>query len=139
MISARKLCLQGWRQRRHCSAYFLRPLLSRKKLHSSFHFLLRQESNVSKIIAELQMCNGMQPEIEPGDILIIDADSESVKDGDIALLLLDGNRAVRRLKHIDGGVWLIPSNNAFADEFIATEEMGRVCILGKVTERRRKY
>ena len=51
------------------------------------------------------------------------ADSESVKDGDIALLLLDGNRAVRRLKHIDGGVWLIPSNNAFADEFIATEEM----------------
>lgn len=74
-----------------------------------------------------------------GDILIIDADSESVKDGDIALLLLDGNRAVRRLKHIDGGVWLIPSNNAFADEFIATEEMGRVCILGKVMERRRKY
>ena len=50
---------------------------------------------MSKIIAELQMCNGMQPEIEPGDILIIDADSESVKDGDIALLLLDGNRAVR--------------------------------------------
>ena len=34
---------------------------------------------MSKIIAELQMCNGMQPEIEPGDILIIDADSESVK------------------------------------------------------------
>lgn len=94
---------------------------------------------MSKIIAELKMCNGMQPEIEPGDILIIDADSESVKDGDIALLLLDGNRAVRRLKHIDGGVWLIPSNNAFADEFIATEEMGRVCILGKVMERRRKY
>ena len=113
-----------------------------------FYFIVRvlpcqgkekEESNVSKIIAELQMCNGMQPEIEPGDILIIDADSESVKDGDIALLLLDGNRTVRRLKHIDGGVWLIPSNNAFADEFIATEEMGRVCILGKVTERRRKY
>lgn len=95
---------------------------------------------MSEIIADLQMCNGMQPEIEPGDILITNADSESVKDGDIALLLLDGNRAVRRLKHIDGGgVWLIPSNNAFADEFIATEEIERVCILGKVTERRRKY
>lgn len=94
---------------------------------------------MSEIIADIAMCNGMQPEIEPGDVLIIDTDRESVKDGDIALLLLDGNRTVRRLNHINGGVWLIPSNNAFADEFIATEEMGRVCILGKVTERRRKY
>ena len=33
---------------------------------------------MSEIIADLQMCNGMQPEIEPGDILITNADSESV-------------------------------------------------------------
>ncbi len=58
----------------------------------------KEESNVSKIIAELQMCNGNATGDRTGDILIIDADSESVKDGDIALLLLDGNRAVRRLK-----------------------------------------
>ena len=41
---------------------------------------------MSKIIAELQMCNGMQPEIEPGDILIIDAESESVKETAVQLV-----------------------------------------------------
>lgn len=94
---------------------------------------------MTEIKADFQMCNGMQPEIEPGDLLVILPGKEKVKDNDIAFMLLDGNRIIRRIRHDKNGLWLIPKNNAFASDFIGNEEMGRVCIMGKVVERRRSY
>lgn len=85
-----------------------------------------------------ESCRGMEPEIRPGDKLEIEKKQE-VENNDIALLCLDGEMKLRKVKSVPSGIWLCAENPAIAPEFIADEEAARVQILGKVVQVTRKY
>lgn len=85
-----------------------------------------------------ESCRGMEPEIRPGDKLEIKKD-QRVETGDIALVCLDGDIKLRKVKNVSSGVWLCAENPAIAPEFIAEEEAARVQIMGKVIQVTRKY
>lgn len=81
--------------------------------------------------------NSMEPTLLNGDIVFIQK-QPTVEDGEIAAVLIDGEATLKRVKHIDNKVLLIPDNtNGFQPIVLDQKNPGK--ILGKVIESRRQF
>ena len=57
--------------------------------------------------------NSMEPKFSEGDVVIV-RKQEDVDNGDIAIVLVNGNEAtVKKIKKFDGGINLIPTNSEY--------------------------
>lgn len=85
--------------------------------------------------------DSMMPRFTEGDVVIV-RKQEDVDNGDIAIMLVNGDEAtIKKIQKFDGGINLIPSNPAYdvityTDDDIATLP---VRCLGKVVELRAKF
>ena len=70
--------------------------------------------------------------IQDGDLLVVDK-SKTPKTGDVVIACLDGAFTVKRLRHTEHGVWLLPENKSFSE--IRIEDGQEFCIWGVVTAR----
>ena len=83
----------------------------------------------------------MEPKMSIGDVVIVRR-QEDVDDGDVAVVIVNGNEAtVKKIKKESGGIRLIPLNPAFDSQFFSIEDISTlpVRILGKVVELRAKF
>ena len=90
------------------------------------------------ITADLEACQAMRPEIEPGDVLHIEKGIPITAE-DITLISIDNVQMLGRVKLISCGVWVSFSNPAYDAIFIPVEELNRLRIMGKVTKKKRSY
>lgn len=90
------------------------------------------------IIADLEACRKMRPQIEPGDILKVETGAP-ITEKDILIISFDKIPMIGSVKYVPCGAWVSFSNPAYAAEFIPMEKLNRLRILGKVIENRRKY
>lgn len=90
------------------------------------------------IIADLEACRKMRPQIEPGDILKVETGTP-ITEKDILIISLDKIPEIGSVKLVSCGAWVSFSNPAYVAEFIPAEELNRLRIMGKVTERIRRY
>lgn len=90
------------------------------------------------IIADFEACQRMRPQIEPGDILKVEI-GEPITEKDILVISLDKKPLIGSVKLISCGAWVSFSNPAYAAEFIPMEELNRLRISGRITERIRQY
>lgn len=85
--------------------------------------------------------DSMEPKFSAGDVVIV-RKQEDVDNGDIAIVLVNGNEAtVKKIRKFDGGVNLIPTNSNY-DVITYTNaqiEQLPVRIIGKVVELRAKF
>jgi len=85
--------------------------------------------------------DSMEPRMKDGDVVIV-RKQEDVENGDIAVVLVNGDSAtVKRIKKGPSGITLIPNNPAYDPMFYSYEEIEQlpVRILGKVVELRGKF
>ena len=85
--------------------------------------------------------SSMEPRMKEGDIVIIRQQSD-VENGDIAIVLVNGNDAtIKRIGKSNEGIMLVPTNPAFEPIFYNNREIIElpVKILGKVVELRAKF
>lgn len=85
--------------------------------------------------------NSMEPRFTNGDVVIV-RKQDDVDNGDIAIVLVNGNEAtVKKIKKFDGGINLIPTNPAFDVLTYTNEDIEKlpVRIIGKVVELRAKF
>lgn len=90
------------------------------------------------ITADLEACRKMRPQIEPGDILKVETGTP-ITEKDILIISIDNIQMLGRVRFASCGAWVSFSNPAYAAEFIPAEELNRLRIMGKVTERIRRY
>lgn len=85
--------------------------------------------------------DSMEPKFSAGDVVIV-RKQEDVDNGDIAIVLVNGNEAtVKKIRKFDGGINLIPTNLNY-DVITYTNaqiEQLPVRIIGKVVELRAKF
>ena len=85
--------------------------------------------------------DSMEPKFSAGDVVIV-RKQEDVDNGDIAIVLVNGNEAtVKKIRKFDGGINLIPTNSNY-DVITYTNaqiEQLPVRIIGKVVELRAKF
>lgn len=84
--------------------------------------------------------HSMEPKISDGDVVIVRR-QEDVENGDIAVVLVNGDEAtVKRIKKAPAGVTLLPSNPAYEPMFYTNEEIESlpVKVIGRVVELRAK-
>lgn len=84
--------------------------------------------------------DSMQPRMLDGDVIIV-RQQEDVDNGDVAVVLVNGNDAtVKKIKKTELGIQLIPYNPAFDIIFYTNDEIENlpVRIMGKVVELRGK-
>ena len=85
--------------------------------------------------------DSMEPKFSAGDVVIV-RKQEDVDNGDIAVVLVNGNEAtVKKIRKFDGGINLIPTNSNY-DVITYTNtqiEQLPVRIIGKVVELRAKF
>ena len=84
--------------------------------------------------------DSMQPRMLDGDVIIV-RQQEDVDNGDVAVVLVNGNDAtVKKIKKTELGIQLIPYNPAFDILFYTNDEIENlpVRIIGKVVELRGK-
>lgn len=85
--------------------------------------------------------DSMEPRIKAGDVVIV-RKQEDVDNGDLAIMLVNGDEAtIKKVQKFDGGINLIPSNSkydvlTYSNKQI--QELPVVC-LGKVVELRAKF
>lgn len=85
--------------------------------------------------------NSMEPKFSEGDVVIV-RKQENVDNGDIAIVLVNGNDAtVKKIKKFDGGINLIPTNSEYEVITYTADEIEKlpVRIIGKVVELRAKF
>lgn len=85
--------------------------------------------------------NSMKPKFSEGDVVIV-RKQEDVDNGDIAIVLVNGNEAtVKKIKKFDGGINLIPTNSEYEVITYTADEIEKlpVRIIGKVVELRAKF
>ena len=85
--------------------------------------------------------SSMEPRFLEGDVVIVKKQSD-VKDGEIAIVLVNGDEATcKKIKKTPQGVMLIPLNSAFETMLYSDEEILSlpVVIIGKVVELRAKF
>lgn len=85
--------------------------------------------------------NSMEPKFSEGDVVIV-RKQEDVDNGDIAIVLVNGNDAtVKKIKKFDGGINLIPTNSEYEVITYTVDEIEKlpVRIIGKVVELRAKF
>lgn len=75
--------------------------------------------------------DSMEPLIHDGDLLMIDENDTRVRDGVFAFLLDDEAR-VKRFRRTLNGVTITSDNPAYGDEQLASEDMDRLNIIGRV-------
>lgn len=85
--------------------------------------------------------DSMEPKFSAGDVVIV-RKQEDVDNGDIAIVLVNGNEAtVKKIRKFDGGINLIPTNSNY-DVITYTNaqiEQLPVRIIGKAVELRAKF
>lgn len=85
--------------------------------------------------------NSMEPKISEGDVVIVRKQSD-VDNGDIAIVLVNGNEAtIKKINKFSGGINLIPSNSSYDVITYTNDDIEQlpVRILGKVVELRAKF
>lgn len=85
--------------------------------------------------------HSMEPRIYDKDVVIVRRQSD-VDNGDIAIVLIDGEEATcKKIKKTPEGVILIPLNTAYELKFYSNKEIEEkpILILGKVVECRSKF
>lgn len=85
--------------------------------------------------------NSMEPKFSKGDVIIVRKQND-VDNGDIAIVLVNGNDAtVKKIKKFEGGINLIPTNPDYDVITYTNEEIESlpVRIIGKVVELRAKF
>lgn len=85
--------------------------------------------------------NSMEPKMSAGDVVIV-RKQEDVDNGDIAIVLVNGDEAtVKKIKKFDGGINLIPTNPEYDVITYTNEQIDKlpVRIIGKVVELRAKF
>ena len=85
--------------------------------------------------------DSMEPRIKDGDIAIINTSVE-VRSGDVAVVLVNGDTAtIKKISFQDGGLLLIPFNNAYTPKFYGKNDIENlpVRIFGRVVEVRAKF
>lgn len=83
--------------------------------------------------------DSMLPDIKNGDVVIVRR-QEQVENGEIAIVLINGDEATaKKVKHTESGIMLIPNNPSFEPMFFSAEEISTkpVQIIGRVVELRR--
>lgn len=90
------------------------------------------------IKADLETCEKMRPEIEPGDKLIIEKGA-ALDENNIFLVTLENVPMFARLKQTASGIWLRFANAIFDDVFVAPEDIADFHVIARVTEKRRSY
>jgi repressor LexA len=85
--------------------------------------------------------SSMEPRIKEDDVVIVKK-QESVDNGDIAIVMVNGNEATcKKVSKQPSGITLIPLNPSYEPIFYSNEEINTlpVRILGKVVELRAKF
>jgi repressor LexA len=85
--------------------------------------------------------DSMEPKISEGDVVIV-RKQESVDNGDIAVVLINGDDAtVKKFYKTDAGIKLVSTNPVYDPFFFTPEEVNSlpVSIIGKVVELRAKF
>ena len=85
--------------------------------------------------------SSMEPKFSEGDVVVV-RKQEDVDNGDIAIVLVNGNEAtVKKIKKFENGINLIPTNPEYDVLTYSTEEIENlpVRIIGKVVELRAKF
>lgn len=85
--------------------------------------------------------SSMEPKFSEGDVVVV-RKQEDVDNGDIAIVLVNGNEAtVKKIKKFENGINLIPTNPEYDVFTYSTEEIENlpVRIIGKVVELRAKF
>ena len=85
--------------------------------------------------------DSMAPRIQSGDVVVC-RKQDSVDNGDIAVVLIDGEDAtLKRIQKNADGISLIPDNTAYRPKFFTSNEIVTIPIkiLGKVIELRGKF
>ena len=80
--------------------------------------------------------DSMLPVMKTGDVVIV-RKQDTVEDGDIAVVLVNGDSAtVKKVKIVQNGIYLIPFNTAFAPMLYSQADIDSlpVKILGRVVE-----
>jgi len=80
--------------------------------------------------------DSMNKDFKEGDLLIVDASLE-YKDGQIAMIYIDGEYTMKRIRRLEGRCYLMPSNDEFSPIEIGSESNNE--ILGVVTWSFRKH
>lgn len=85
--------------------------------------------------------DSMLPVMKTGDVVIV-RKQDTVEDGDVAVVLVNGDSAtVKKVKIVQNGIYLIPFNTAFAPMLYSQADIDSlpVKILGRVMELRAKF
>ena len=62
--------------------------------------------------------HSMQPTLQPGQIVLLSADTEGLSEGDIVLARIDGKDYIKRLKVVDGQLQLIGDNREDSQDIL---------------------
>lgn len=85
--------------------------------------------------------DSMEPKFSDGDIVIV-RKQEDVDNGDIAIMLVNGDEAtIKKVQKFEGGINLIPSNSAYDVLTFTNKEIVQLPVqcIGKVVELRAKF
>lgn len=85
--------------------------------------------------------DSMEPRFVEGDVVIV-REQTTAETGDIVIALVNGDEAtIKKLKHIKGGIMLVPLNPAYETMFYDKDDIENkpVNIIGKVVELRGKF
>lgn len=85
--------------------------------------------------------DSMSPKFTAGDVVIV-RKQEDVDNGDIAIMLINGDEAtIKRVQKFNGGINLIPTNQAYPVLTYTNKEIEELPVrcLGKVVELRAKF
>ncbi|SDJ88749.1 XRE family transcriptional regulator [Billgrantia gudaonensis] len=76
--------------------------------------------------------DSMEPTLADGDWVLVDRASRDVRQEGVFLLLVSGERRIKRVQRLAGGaLYLISDNTHYQPEMIPPERMGEVEILGR--------
>ena len=85
--------------------------------------------------------HSMEPRFAPDDVVIVRKQS-TAETGDVVIALVNGDDAtIKKLKKMENGIMLVPTNPDFEAMFYTNEEIEKkpVRIIGKVVELRAKF
>ena len=84
--------------------------------------------------------DSMEPRMAEGDIVMVRRQRD-VENGDIAIVLVDGEATCKKVVKHSGGLALISNNTRYAPMFFTIEDMQKkdIKILGRVIELRAKF
>lgn len=85
--------------------------------------------------------DSMEPKFSDGDVVIV-RKQEDVDNGDIAIMLVNGDEAtIKKVQKFEGGINLIPSNPAYDVLTYSNKDIAQLPVLciGKVVELRAKF